>query len=126
MDHLNRSHRHQAQLSRRPARKVRYRPTKNRLCSWSAGGRMARMESTKTRFTINLDPIIWRPEGRVLATIFGIGLILWPFLSFGAIFMFDAPIQSRGDLLHRTSLAYFIWFYPLTYAATLLAYHSLR
>jgi hypothetical protein len=69
---------------------------------------------------------IWPPEGRAFATIFGFGLLLWPFLSFGAIFMFDSPIQSRNDLLSRYTVAYFIWFYPVTYGVTCLLYYILR
>jgi hypothetical protein len=34
-------------------------------------------------------------EGWALAILFGFGLILWPFLSFSAIVMFDSPIHSR-------------------------------
>jgi hypothetical protein len=71
-------------------------------------------------------PRIWRWEGITLAMLFGLGLLLWPFLSFGAIFVFDSPIQSRGDLSDRTALAYFIWSYPVTYGASLLAYYLLR
>lgn len=69
---------------------------------------------------------IFQGEGRALAIFFGLGLILWPFLSFGAIFMFDSPIESRSDLLRREAFAYFIWSYPLTYAATCIAYYLLR
>jgi hypothetical protein len=69
---------------------------------------------------------IFEGEGRVLAIFFGLGLILWPFLAFGAIFMFDSPIESRSDLLSREAFAYFIWGYPITYAATCLAYYLLR
>jgi hypothetical protein len=47
-------------------------------------------------------------------------------MSFGAIFMFDSPIQNRTDLVGRYTAAYFIWFYPATYAVTLLAYYLLR
>jgi hypothetical protein len=68
----------------------------------------------------------WPWEGRALAVLFGLGLILWPFLSFGAIFLFDSPIQSRSDLVGRYTVAYFIWFYPLTYALTLLLYYVLH
>ena len=71
-------------------------------------------------------PRFWRWEGRALAILFGIGVILWPLLAFGAIFIFDSPIQSRSDELNRYTLAYFIWFYPVTYAATCLLYYTLR
>jgi hypothetical protein len=71
-------------------------------------------------------PRVWRWEGRGLAILFGVGLILWPFLSFGAIFMFDSPMRSRSDEVNRFTIAYFIWFYPLTYAATGLLYVILR
>ena len=71
-------------------------------------------------------PRIWRWEGRALAILFGIGVILWPFLSFGAIFMFDSPLQNRSDEVNRYTVAYFIWFYPVTYAATFLLYYILR
>src|SRR5882757_5130157 len=68
----------------------------------------------------------WRWEGRALAILFGVGLFLWPFLSFGAIFMFDSPLQNRSDELNRNTVAFFIWFYPVTYAATCLLYYLLR
>jgi len=71
-------------------------------------------------------PRIWRWEGRALAILFGVGLVLWPFLAFGAIFMFDSPLQNRSDELNRYTVAYFIWFYPITYAATCLLYYALR
>lgn len=71
-------------------------------------------------------PVIPEWPGRALAMLFGFGLVLWPFLSFGAIFIFDSPIQSRSDLLARYSLAYFIWFYPVTYGATCLVNYLLR
>ncbi len=71
-------------------------------------------------------PANWPREGRTLATLFGFGLVLWPFLSFGAIFIFDSPIQSRSDLVDRSTIAYFIWSYPVTYAAAFLAYYLLR
>src|SRR5215469_5715794 len=72
------------------------------------------------------EPGVWHWEGIALAVLFGLGLILWPFMSFGAIFMFDSPIQNRTDLVGRYTVAYFIWGYPLTYVATLLAYYLLR
>src|SRR5262249_8423589 len=65
-------------------------------------------------------------EGVVLTQLFNWGLVLWPFLSFGAIFAFDSPDQGRIDMLLRYALAYSIWFYPGTYCATRLAYHLLR
>jgi hypothetical protein len=71
-------------------------------------------------------PRVWRWEGRVLAILFGIGLLLWPFLSFGAIFMFDSPMRNRSDEVNRFTVAYFIWFYPVTYAAAGLLYVILR
>ena len=71
-------------------------------------------------------PRIWRWEGRVLAILFGIGVLLWPFLAFGAIFMFDSPMQNRQDELTRFTVAYFIWLYPVTYAATCLLYYIVR
>ena len=64
-------------------------------------------------------------EGYILAFVFGIGVVLWPILSFGAIFIFDSPIKNRDDELHRCLVAYFIWYYPLTYFATLLVYSIL-
>jgi hypothetical protein len=69
---------------------------------------------------------IFQWEGAALAILFGVGLVLWPFLSFGAAFMFDSPLQSRSDELARYSVAYFIWFYPVIYSATILAYYLLR
>jgi hypothetical protein len=69
---------------------------------------------------------VWYWEGAVLAVLFGLGLILWPFMSFGAIFMFDSPIQSRSDEVGRYTVAFFIWGYPVTYVATLVAYYLLR
>jgi hypothetical protein len=71
-------------------------------------------------------PRDWRWEGITLATLFGVGLVLWPFLSFGAIFMFDSPLQNRSDEVNRYMVAYFIWFYPATYAATFFLYYILR
>jgi len=71
-------------------------------------------------------PRVWRWEGITLAGLFGVGLVLWPFLSFGAIFMFDSPLQNRSDEVSRYTVAYFIWFYPVTYVVTLLAYYLLR
>jgi hypothetical protein len=71
-------------------------------------------------------PRVWRWEGRALAILFGIGIVLWPFLSFGAIFMFDSPMQNRSDELNRYTVAYFIWFYPVTYATTGFLYYVLR
>jgi hypothetical protein len=71
-------------------------------------------------------PGVWRWEGIALAVLFGLGLILWPFMSFGVIFMFDSPIQNRADLVGRYTVAYFIWGYPVTYIVTLLAYYLLR
>jgi hypothetical protein len=69
---------------------------------------------------------VWQWEGIGLAVLFGLGLILWPFMSFGAIFMFDSPIQSRSDELGRYTVAYFIWGYPVTYVITLVTYYLLR
>src|SRR6266853_3979617 len=69
---------------------------------------------------------IFHGELRALAIFFGFGLVLWPFLAFGAIFMFDSPIKSRSDLLGREAFAYFIWSYPVTFAASCLAYYLLR
>jgi len=69
---------------------------------------------------------IWRWEGVTLAVLFGVGLILWPFMSFGAIFMFDSPTRSLHDLAGRYTVAYFIWLYPVTYGITVLAYFILR
>ncbi len=40
--------------------------------------------------------------------------------------MFDSPIQDRNDVLGRYTVAFFIWFYPVTYAATGLLYYLLR
>lgn len=71
-------------------------------------------------------PRIWRWEGRALAILFGIGVILWPLLAFGAIFIFDSPLQNRSDEVGRYTVAYFIWFYPVTYAATGFLYYILR
>ena len=71
-------------------------------------------------------PRDWRWEGRALAILFGIGLILWPFLSFGAAFMFDSPLQNRSDEVNRYVVCYFIWSYPVTYAATCFLYYILR
>lgn len=65
-------------------------------------------------------------EGVALSVLFGMGLLLWPFLAFGAIFIFDSPIQSREDWLSRVTVAYCIWFYPLTYFATFGIYLALR
>lgn len=69
---------------------------------------------------------IWRWEGVTLAVLLGVGLLLWPFMSFGAIFMFDSPIQSLHDLAGRYTVAYFIWLYPVTCGITVLAYFILR
>lgn len=71
-------------------------------------------------------PRAWRWEGTTLAVLLGFGLILWPFVSFGALFMFDSPIQSLHDLAGRYTVAYFIWLYPVTYGITVLAYYLLR
>lgn len=71
-------------------------------------------------------PSIWRWEGRALAILFGVGLVLWPFLAFGAIFMFDSPMQNRSDEVSRYTVAYFIWFYPVTYGVTFLSYYVSR
>lgn len=71
-------------------------------------------------------PRVWRWEGITLASLFGVGVVLWPFLAFGAIFMFDSPLQNRSDELNRYTVAYFIWFYPVTYAVTCLLYYVLR
>jgi hypothetical protein len=79
------------------------------------------IESTPTEETR-----IWPREGKALAKLFAVGLILWPFLSFGAIFMFDSPIQSRSDQLGRFTVAYYIWFYPVTYGTTCFLYYILR
>lgn len=40
--------------------------------------------------------------------------------------MFDSPLQNRSDEVSRYTVAYFIWFYPVTYVVTLLAYYLLR
>lgn len=71
-------------------------------------------------------PRVWRWEGITLAGLFGVGLVLWPLLAFGAIFMFDSPLQNRSDEVSRYTVAYFIWFYLVTYAVALLAYYLLR
>jgi hypothetical protein len=34
--------------------------------------------------------------------------------------MFDSPLQNRSDEVSRYTVAYFIWFYPVTYVVTLL------
>jgi len=71
-------------------------------------------------------PRVWRWEGITLAGLFGVGLVLWPLLAFGAIFIFDSPLQNRSDEVSRYTVAYFIWFYPVTYAAAFLLYYTLR
>ncbi len=68
---------------------------------------------------------IWTRAGKALAWLFGLGLVLWPFAAFGAIFIFDSPMQNRNDEVARYTVAYFIWFYPVTYLATYLAYYLL-
>jgi hypothetical protein len=65
-------------------------------------------------------------EAKVSALIFGCGLILWPFLSFGAIFVFDSPIRSQSDELRRHTIVYLTWFYPLLYGAAWAVYLALR
>src|SRR6266704_2200822 len=65
-------------------------------------------------------------ETKVLAIVFGCGLLLWPFLSFAAVFVFDAPIRSQSDKLQRYTIAYLTWFYPFLYGAAWAIYLGLR
>ncbi|MFM7470840.1 MAG: hypothetical protein LVS60_12350 [Nodosilinea sp. LVE1205-7] len=57
---------------------------------------------------------------------FGLGLLLWPFLSMGALFVFDSPIQSRIDEIQRYTLLLLTVFYPVLYGAGFLLYWLLR
>ncbi len=65
-------------------------------------------------------------EGKILGRLFGVGLVLWLFLSFGAIFIFDSPIQSRSDEIGRYTVAFFIWSSPITCGLTFLLYFILQ
>lgn len=65
---------------------------------------------------------IWTWEGTALASVFGLGVLAWPLFSYGAIFMFDSPIENRTDELLRYTFAYVTWFYPALFAAAWMAY----
>jgi hypothetical protein len=71
-------------------------------------------------------PRIWSWEGIALAIVFGLGVLAWPMLSFGAIFLFDSPIKNHADELQRYTLAGVTWFYPALYAAAWIAYRMTR
>lgn len=47
---------------------------------------------------------------RILLSFYGLGLIAWPFMSFGAIFVFDDP---NANPLFALYIAFSIWLYPL-------------
>ncbi|PTY03013.1 hypothetical protein DB347_22725 [Opitutaceae bacterium EW11] len=54
------------------------------------------------------------------AILFGVLLLVWPLFAFGAIFIFDAPITSRGDAANRYLFAFSIWLYPILYFLSVL------
>ncbi|MBU6229188.1 MAG: hypothetical protein KGQ93_05795 [Cyanobacteria bacterium REEB459] len=58
--------------------------------------------------------------------VFGLGLLLWPFLSMGALFIFDSPIESRVDEIQRYTFLYLTVFYPALYGAGSILYWLLR
>jgi hypothetical protein len=58
-----------------------------------------------------------KAEVIIMRWIFGIPLVAWPLFSYGAIFLFDAPIESNKDELERMLMVYSVWFYPLFYLA---------
>lgn len=68
----------------------------------------------------------WSIVGWILAVVFGLGLLLWPFLSMGALFIFDAPIEGRVDEIQRYTFLLLTVFYPVLYGAGFLLYWLLR
>ncbi len=69
---------------------------------------------------------LWYWEGKLAAVIFALGLLAWPFLCFGAIFVFDSPIRSRVDELQRYAFLYLTLAYPVLYAFGWFIYRHLR
>ncbi len=45
-------------------------------------------------------------------TVTALGLVVWPFASFVAIFIFDAPIRDAWDEAWRYALVLSVWGYP--------------
>lgn len=54
-----------------------------------------------------------RTVGTAVFVVTGLLLPAWPFLSFVAIFIFDAPLRGWADELFRYALAGAIWGYPV-------------
>ncbi len=68
----------------------------------------------------------WSIAGWILAVVFGLGILPWPFLSMGALFIFDSPIESRIDEIQRYTFLLLTVFYPVLYGAGFLLYWQLR
>lgn len=56
-----------------------------------------------------------RIVANALAAFFGLGLLGWPFMSFGAVFVFDNP----SSMLAACYIAFTIWLYPAFWIAGL-------
>ena len=39
-------------------------------------------------------------------------LLIWPFIAFGSMFIFDSPIKSTADMLLRKTMYYSVLSYP--------------
>ena len=68
----------------------------------------------------------WPWEGKAAAIVFGLGMLLWPILSFGAIFVLDEPPKDSGDELRKALLVWSTWAYPLFYLGGFLVYRRFR
>ena len=68
----------------------------------------------------------WSIAARVISMILGLGVLVWPMFSFGAIFMFDAPIRSRTDEIERYTFVLLTWFYPILYGTAWFLYRYAR
>lgn len=49
---------------------------------------------------------------RAVFYLLALGIVAWPFLSFVAIFVFDAPIRDAFDEAKRYAIVLSVWGYP--------------
>lgn len=73
------------------------------------------------------DPWLFERNARKIKAVVVIGFVLsglfllaWPLASYGAIFIFDAPIKGAGDEFTRNLMAYSVWLYPVFWLAALV------
>ena len=69
---------------------------------------------------------VWAWEGIASAIVFGLGVVAWPLFSYGAIFVFDSPVECRADEVRRYAFVYLTWFYPVLFGIAWVIYRFAR